>query len=89
MIEPKPTAVAVGIFCLLIAMKRADLHQTGAKALVRHESERPRKRELPAVKRAAEALSRALWERARRRRKTKSPHPQTRAGERGDAALER
>ena len=87
MIEPKPTAIAVGIFCLLIAMKRAGLHQTGAKALVRRENER--KKELPAVKRAAEALSRALWERARRRRKTKSPHPQTRAGERGDAALER
>ena len=59
MIEPRPTAVAVGIFCLLIAMKRADLHQTGAKALVRRENERPRK-ELPAVKRAAEALSHAL-----------------------------
>ena len=88
MIEPKPTAVAVGIFCLLIAMKRAGLHQTGAKALVRRENERPRK-ELPAVKRAAEALSHALWERVRRRRKTKSPHPQTRAGERGDAVLER
>ena len=88
MIEPKPTAVAVGIFCLLIAMKRAGLHQTGAKALVRHENERPRK-SLPAVKRAAEALSHALWKMVRRRRKTKSPHPQTRAGERGDAALER
>ena len=88
MIEPKPTAVAVGIFCLLIAMKRAGLHQTGAKALVRRENERPRKR-LPAVKHAAEALSHALRERARRRRKTKSPHPQMRAGERGDAALER
>jgi len=46
-------------------------------------------KELPAVKRAAEALSHALWERERRRRKTKSPHPQTRAGARGDAALER
>ena len=50
------------------------MHQTGAKALVRHENERPRKR-LPAVKRAAEALSHALWERARRRRKTKKPPP--------------
>ena len=88
MIEPKPTAIAVGIFCLLIAMKRAGLHQTGAKALVRHENEQPRKR-LLAVKRAAEALSHALGERARRRWQTKSPHPQTRAGERGDAALER
>ena len=88
MIEPKPTAVAVGIFCLLIAMERADLHQTGAKALVRRENDRPRKG-LPAGKRAAEKLSHALWERARRRRKTKSPHPQTRAGKRGDAALER
>lgn len=43
MIEPKPTAVAVGIFCLLISMKRAGLHQTGAKALVRLRNERPRK----------------------------------------------
>ena len=60
MIEPKPTAVAVGIFCLLIAMKRAGLHQTGAKALVRHENERLRKGEPPAVKRAAETLSLAL-----------------------------
>ena len=89
MIEPKPTAVAVGIFGLLIAMKRAGLHQTGAKALVRRENERPRKKELPAAKRAAEVLSHALWERARRRWQTKSPHPQMRAGERGDAALER
>jgi len=88
MIELKPTAAAVGIFCLLIAMKRAGLHQAGAKALVRRKNERPRKR-LPAAKRAAETLSHALWERARGRRKTKSPHPQTRAGERGDAALER
>ena len=59
MIEPKPTAVAVGVFCLLIAMKRASLHQTGAKALVRLRNERPRK-ELSAVKRAAEALCHAL-----------------------------
>ena len=64
------------------------MHQTGAKALVRRENERPRK-ELPAVKRAAETLSHALWERARRRRKTKSPHPQMWAGERGDAALKK
>ena len=59
MIEPKPTAVAVGIFCLLIAMKRAGLHQTSAKALVRLRNERPRK-EKPAAKRAAEALCHAL-----------------------------
>ena len=88
MIEPKPTAVAVGIFCLLIAMRSASSHQTGAKAPVELRNGWPRKK-TPAVKRAAEALSRALWERARRRRKTKSPHPQMRAGERGDAALER
>ena len=88
MIEPKPTAVAVGVFCLPVAMKRASLHQTGAKALVRLRNKPPRKKVLPAVKHAAEALSCVLWG-ARGRRQTKSPHPQTRAGERGDAALER
>ena len=60
MIEPKPTAVAVGIFCLPVGVKSESPNQTGAKALVRHENERPRKRELPAVKRAAEALYHAL-----------------------------
>jgi len=87
MIESKPTAVAVGVFCLPGAMRRTSLHQTGAKALVSLRNEQPMKK-LPAVKRAAEALSYVLWE-ARKRRQTKSPHPQTRAGERGDAALER
>lgn len=74
MIEPKPTAVAVGIFCLLTAMKSASLHQTGAKALVRRENERPRKR-LPAVKRAAETLSHALWERSTQKVANKKPPP--------------
>lgn len=74
MIESKPTAVAVGVFCLLVAMKRASLHQTGAKALVRLRNERPMKEELPAVKRAAEALSCVLWG-ARKRRQTKKPPP--------------
>lgn len=43
MIEPKPTAVAVGVFCLLVAMRRTSLNQTGAKALVRLRNKRPRK----------------------------------------------
>ena len=62
MIEPKPTAVAVGIFCLLIAMKRAGLHQTGAKALVRRENERPRKRTARSKTHRRGALSRSLGE---------------------------
>lgn len=47
-------------FCLLIAMKRAGLHQTGAKALVRCENERPRKRDARSKTRRRGALSRAL-----------------------------
>lgn len=73
MIEPTPTAVAVGVFCLPVAMKGAILHQTGAKALVRLKNEPPRKVP-PAVKRAAEALSCVLWG-ARKRRQTKKPPP--------------
>jgi hypothetical protein len=47
MIESKPTAVAVGVFCLPVAMRRASLHQTGAKALVRLGNEPPRKENFP------------------------------------------
>lgn len=73
MIEPKPTAVAVGIFCLLIAMERADLHQTGAKALVRLRNERPRKEARGKTRRRGALL--CALRGARKRRQTKKPPP--------------
>lgn len=60
MIEPKPTAVAVGVFCLPVAMKRTSLHQTGAKALVRLRNEQPRKRAARSKTRRRGALLRSL-----------------------------
>lgn len=74
MIEPKPTAVAVGVFCLPVAMKRTSLHQTGAKALVRLRNEQPRKRAARSKTRRRGALSCALRG-ARKRRQTKKPPP--------------
>lgn len=56
MIEPKPTAVAVGVFCLLVAMRRTSLNQTGAKALVRLRNKRPRKRTARSKTRRRDAL---------------------------------
>ena len=73
MIEPKPTAVAVGVFCLLIAMRRTSLRQTGAKALVRLRNERPRKSARSKTRRRG-ALSCALRG-TRKRRQTKKPPP--------------
>lgn len=73
MIEPKPTAIAVGVFCLLIAMKRANLHQTGAKALVRLRNERPRKRTARSKTRCRGALLRSL--RSTRKAANKKPPP--------------
>lgn len=81
MIEPKPTAVAVGIFCLLIVMKRAGLHQTGAKALVRHENERPRKRAARSKTRRRGALSRSLGEGAQKAENKKPPPANAGRGE--------
>ena len=81
MIEPKPTAVAVGIFCLLIAMKRAGLHQTGAKALVRCENERPRKRTARSKTRRRGALSRSLGEGAQKTENKKPPPANAGRGE--------
>ena len=80
MIEPKPTAVAVGIFCLLIAMKRAGLHQTGAKALVRHENERPRKTARSKTRRRG-ALSRSLGEGTQKTENKKPPPANAGRGE--------
>lgn len=81
MIEPKPTAVAVGIFCLLNAMKRADLHQTGAKALVRHENERPRKRTARSKTHRRGALSRSLGEDTQKAENKKPPPANAGRGE--------
>ena len=80
MIEPKPTAVAVGIFCLLNAMKRAGLHQTGAKALVRHENERPRKSARSKTHRRG-ALSRSLGEDTQKAENKKPPPANAGRGE--------
>jgi hypothetical protein len=85
MIEPKPTAVAVGVFCLPVAMKGAILHQTGAKALVRLKNEPPRKSATRSKTRRRGALLRSLG--GAKGGKQKSPHPQTRAGERGRRRL--
>ena len=80
MIEPRPTAVAVGIFCLLIAMKRADLHQTGAKALVRRENERPRRAARSKTRRRG-ALSRSLREGTQKAENKKPPPANAGRGE--------
>ena len=81
MIEPKPTAVAVGIFCLLIAMKRAGLHQNGAKALVRRKNERPRKRAARSKTRRRGALSRSLEEGTQKAENKKPPPANAGRGE--------
>ncbi len=81
MIEPKPTAVAVGIFYLLIAMKRAGLHQTGAKTPVRRENERPRKRAARSKTRRRGALSRSLGEGTQKAENKKPPPANAGRGE--------
>lgn len=81
MIEPKPTAVAVGIFCLLIAMKRAGLHQTGAKALVRRENERKRRKTARSKTRRRGALSRSLGEGTQKAENKKPPPANAGRGE--------
>ena len=81
MIEPKPTAIAVGVFCLLIAMKRAGLHQTGTKALVRRENERPRKRAARSKTHRRGALSRSLGESTQKAENKKPPPANAGRGE--------
>ena len=81
MIEPKPTAVAVGIFCLLIAMKRAGLHQTGAKALVKRENERPRKSAARSKTSRRGALSCSLGEGTQKAENKKPPPANAGRGE--------
>lgn len=60
MIESKPTAVAVGVFCLPGAMRRTSLHQTGAKALVSLRNEQPMKKAARSKTRRRGALLRSL-----------------------------
>lgn len=81
MIEPKPTAVAVGIFCLPVAMKRAGLHQTGAKALVRRKNERSRKRAARSKTHRRGALSRSLGEGTQKAENKKPPPANAGRGE--------
>lgn len=73
MIEPKPTAVAVGVFCLLVAMRRTSLNQTGAKALVRLRNKRPRKRTSRSKTRRRDALLGSL--RSTQKAANKKPPP--------------
>ena len=88
MIEPKPTAAAVGVFLPAAAIERTRLHQTGAKVLVRLRNECLRKAAACSKTRRRGVLSRALREDALKAA-NKKPHPQMRAGERGDAVLTR
>lgn len=81
MIEPRPTAVAVGIFCLLIAMKRAGLHQTGAKAPVELRNGWPREKDTRGKTRRRGSLSRSLGEGTQKAENKKPPPANAGRGE--------